>query len=416
MRVVQLLAIAALCPLGAASTGCKPILQPLGEYESGQHAPRKVPGDADSTKSDGLAPTSTDASANDFPIVDGGPDAAQLADASNPMLAPPHTPTWLIGSPLPPSDRPDAAVPRIERCVTTLSMPAERKRLDMYIVMDANVTLPYTGQWELATAGLRAFVLDSRTRGIGVGLRFFGNQCDADVYSAQPNVEVDLVENTAASIVSWTNMRLNYPASPMGPALIGGIQHQTRRAAEHPAWKQVVVLVSDGFTADFTCQYSSRDLDNDAAAGFSQSPPIETHVIGFGLPPTGAIAGDIVSRFLPLDSIAAAGGSRQSVSVSSNDDASKMNEAFQSVRRNAQPCEYVLPSGLDPTAINLTLTPGGDLPLVDDATRCGQTAGFYYDSHDAPTSMILCPASCTAMQQSDSQTAVLLVGCPSRRR
>jgi hypothetical protein len=351
-------------------------------------------------------------------VLDASVDVAN-ADAGRSTSAQSHGPPRVINDGpvdppvIPASDPTDKS----ERCTPNMSLAAQRQRLDMYIVMDANITLPYTGLWELATGGLREFVADRRSQGLGVGLRFFGNQCDADVYSAQPTVEVDLLPANSANMVAASNMHLTYTASPMAPALEGGIEHQRRRAADHPDWKQVVVLVSDGFTEDFTCSYTTRDLEDAASSGFNDPPAIETHVIGFGLPTTNPIAEDILDRFIPLDDIAAAGGTHKSKSVAAGSDPSVMNEAFQDVRRAALPCAYDLPSDLDRDNLNLNFSPSNvDLPRVDDATSCGQMPGFYYDPSDMPTSMVLCPASCKVVQADDSQTAILLSGCPTLRR
>ena len=66
-------------------------------------------------------------------------------------------------------------------------------------------------------------------------------------------------------------------------ALKGGLTHQRVRARNHPDWKQVVVLVSDGFTQDVTCLYSTQDLADEASNGYQGFPSIETHVIGVGV-------------------------------------------------------------------------------------------------------------------------------------
>jgi hypothetical protein len=300
-------------------------------------------------------------------------------------------------------------------CTPTASMRAELRRLDMYIVMDANITLPYTGLWEFATDGLRQFVTDPRSQRIGVGLRFFGLECEPAAYD-KATVEVDLLSKNASSIVEATKLSLNLNASPMGPALEGGILHQSKRAKSLPDTKQIVVLLTDGLTQDYTCFYSQQRVEMAADKGFVGPPSIETHVIGFGLPSTtSSVAADILARFLALDSIAAMGGAGKSLTLDLGDDPALMNEALQTVRRTAQPCEYLVPAGADRNKLSLVLVPGGELPRVDDASGCGGREGWHYDAA-ASNHIVLCPMSCQPMQRGDSQTAQLVLGCPAKRR
>jgi hypothetical protein len=326
------------------------------------------------------------------------------------------SPPWTIGPADPGLDAGPPYVPPDTSCLPTTTLPAEKTRLDMYLVMDANITLPYTGLWEFTTAGLRAFVMDPRSAGIGVGLRFFGLECDPDAYDLDPTVEVDLLPANASAIAAATEAETNFNTSPMAPALQGGINHQRRRATAHPDWKQVVVLISDGFTEDISCVYTAQDLESDASNGFIGPPSIETYVLGFGFPATPMIATDILERFSPLDSIASSGGTAQAITVTSSGDPTMMNEALQQIRRTAQPCEYVVPPEMDPTQLSLVLTPGGELPRVDADIGCGRLPGWYFDDPTKPTRMVLCPVSCQAMQKDDSETAVLFYGCPSARR
>jgi hypothetical protein len=315
------------------------------------------------------------------------------------------------------SDAGADTTPQRDVCVPSTVLPAQRQRLDMYIVMDANITLPYTGLWEFATGGLRAFVQDPRSQGTGVGLRYYGTECDPDPYDTRPTVEVDLLPQNQAALTAATEMPLTLNASPMQPALEGGIRHQKKREMNDPESKQVVVLLTDGFTQDFTCSYTEQDIEDTATAGFNGTPQIETYVIGFGVPSTNVpIADDIIARFVPLDSIASAGGTRSADKLALGGDTSVMNEALQKVRREAQPCQYLVPHELDPSLLSLALVPGGELPRVDDAAKCGLLPGYWFDDNNAPTAMVLCPTSCLPLQQNDSQTAVLSAGCPPKRR
>jgi hypothetical protein len=412
MRVLQLLAIAAVCPLAGFGGGCQKIEQPIGVYPAAAHGRQGRDGTPN------MNAQTTPAIDGSTPPSDGGIDAAAIS--SSPPIGPPHA-----GEPddttLPPA-RPgetNSSTPTASTsvCKPDRSLVAERKRVDMYIAMDANITLPYTGLWETVTGGLRQFVLDGSSAGTGVGLRYFGSTCDADVYNRQPTVEIGELPGNQDAMLAALNSRMTFTASPMKAALEGSINHQTARAAANPDVKQVVVLMTDGFTADLTCRYTTQDLEDVADTGFNSNPSIETYVIGFGFPDTmSAIADEVLARFSPLDSLAAKGGTRQATILKSDDTADAVSTALQAVRRAAQPCDYKVPEGVDPAKLNMAFVPFGQIPRVDDPAKCGQKPGFWYDPADGtPTTIKLCPTSCQTLQEND-YAAALVIGCPTLRR
>jgi len=212
--------------------------------------------------------------------------------------------------------------------------------------------------------------------------------------------------------------RSTYTASPMSPALQGGIAHQLRRAKANPNTKQIVVLLTDGFTQDLTCRYTRQDVENDAAKGFTSDPSIETYVIGFGLPDTmNSIADDVLARFAALDPIAENGGTYKAYNVKFSEDPLLLESALASIRRTAQPCIYAVPDDVDAAKLNVMFFTSGVVPRVDDRAKCGQTSGFFYntDGSGTATTLELCSASCNAMQKTDA-ALVLYTGCPTLRR
>jgi hypothetical protein len=288
----------------------------------------------------------------------------------------------------------------------------------MYLVMDANVTLPYSGIWEMATTGVRYFVQDRAAAGVGVGLRYYGRECEADPYNKEPTVEVGVLPANADKLVAGTMLPADYSASPMAFALKGGIEHQMQRAKDHPNRKQIVVLITDGFTQDLTCRYSLQDVEDIALNGFNAEPSIGTYVIGFGAPDTmSAIADEVLARFSVLNGIAREGGSTRAYSVKYNDDPEEMHQALTAIRREAQPCAYDIPEDADPDKLNLSILDNNFVPRVDGPAACRPTSpGFYYmpEGSDAPTSIELCPASCRLLQLGDF-AGLLYSGCPTVR-
>lgn len=419
MRAAELLAIVAICPLGIISSGCPRIEQPIGQYRASSSR---------STQSNTGAASSTASSAQGEPDRSSdnrGMDASAGASSS---FEEKEANTSLPDPVLIPTDSsPDAApavsgtawTPTMPRACYTRSDVATRKHLDMYLVMDANVTLPYSGAWEVATTGVRYFVQDRSAAGVGVGLSFYGRECEAETYSKEPTVEIGELPANEDALVAGTMMPADYTASPMAPALEGGIQHQLERAKAHPDRKQIVVLITDGFTQDLSCRYSLQDVEDIALKGFNSEPSIWTYVIGFGAPDTmNTSADEVLARFSVLNGIAREGGGGRAFSVKFNDDPENMHDALTTIRRTAQPCAYEIPDFADPDNLNLSLFPNSFVPRVDSRAACQPTAqGFYYETAEGserPSSIELCPASCRLLQLGDF-AALLYSGCPTVR-
>jgi hypothetical protein len=300
-------------------------------------------------------------------------------------------------------------------CTFTAPLEAERRRLDMYIVMDSNITLPATGLWERTTQGLRMFVDSGSSQGLGVGIKYFGVECDPAPY-AEADVEVNLLPGNATKLSKSTSLRrLN--ASPMLPALQGGIRHARERARNNPEWKQIVVLVSDGFTQDLTCQYTAQDLENAARAGLLGLPSIETHVIGVGVTTSVAPLDEWITRFGAFDDIAQAGGSRQALTTDINADATVFSEQLQSVRREAQPCEYAAPQAVPIDQFGVARWGVGDeVPRVTSALACRNLQGWYYSPTRSTYPVVMCNATCDWLREADDHSVVMLAGCPATTR
>jgi hypothetical protein len=252
-------------------------------------------------------------------------------------------------------------------------------------------------------------------------LRFYGSaaECEAEPYDVKPTVEVDELPNNESALVEALASDPDYNASPIAFALEGGVRHQRRRAQAHPDRKQIVVLLSDGFTQDLTCRYSLQDTQDAAAMGFTSEEQIETYVVGFGAPDTmNTIADELLQRFNVLNAVARDGGGQRLFSVKYNDDPDVLHEALTSIRRMAQPCIYELPEGSDPASLNLSVL-SKLVPRVDSAASCGPALpGYYYkDTNEdgTPRTVELCPGSCRDLEIGDF-VGVWVEGCPTIRR
>jgi len=69
---------------------------------------------------------------------------------------------------------------------------------------------------------------------------------------------------------------------------------------------------------------------------------------------------------------------------------------------------------LDPRFVNLSYSDGNTrqiLVYVGSEDACGTELGWYYDNAAAPTRILACPETCTAVQSSTAAKVEVLLGC-----
>lgn len=292
---------------------------------------------------------------------------------------------------------------------TGTSAQAELTPLDMIVVLDKSGSMSGT-KWNGSTAALEAFVNDSNSAGIGVGLVFFPNdQSDDCNYADYANLDVAIgtLPGNSATLVSAIEAEdANGPDTPTYGALKGALYAATSYQDANPTHKVVVVLATDG---------DPNGCPDDSTAGIAALAKsarnyngVQTYVI--------AVQGSSLANLNP---IAAAGGTGQAYDVTS--DVSLFAAKMAEIRQNALKCEFPIPpppdmEELDPNKVNVNYTPGAGgnkttLPRVDSKAQCGSGSGWYYDDNMAPTKIILCPTSCQTVQADPAANVDVLFGC-----
>ena len=280
---------------------------------------------------------------------------------------------------------------------------AEPKRLDMYMIVDDSASmLPW---WPATTDAINQFFQDPGSAGVGVGVQFFGEECDPNFY-ATPSVPIaPLPGNMNALQTAFPLLPLEGTATV--PAMQGAVQHARQWATQHPDSKTVILLVTDGLPAD--CNSTVEGVVDVIAEGLSGSPSIQTFVIGIGI------------GLLALNDFAAAGGTGQALLVEAGV-AQELVTALNDIRGAALPCDYALPDGngntVDPKEVNLSYTAPGateSTPIgwVPTSMDCDPLkGGWYYDNAAAPSRLIACDQSCGTLKDAGGQVSVVL-GCPT---
>jgi hypothetical protein len=85
-------------------------------------------------------------------------------------------------------------------------------------------------------------------------------------------------------------------------------------------------------------------------------------------------------------------------------------------------CEFEIPDQqmLDPNKVNVSYTPGGGgmassvLNVPGGVGDCGPNGGWYYDDPQNPTTITLCPATCTVVQTDAGAKIDVLFGCETQ--
>jgi hypothetical protein len=290
--------------------------------------------------------------------------------------------------------------------------------LDMYVMLDKSGSMLEavpggSTRWVQVTQALSKFVSGPSAGGTGVAIQYFplGSSCDPNKY-ANPAVPMGELPGTGNSqldalVASIAKVQPS-GGTPSQPALRGAIQYAREWAIAYPEHKVLVVLATDGEPQD--CGSTLDTTAAEAASGVSGSPAVPTYVIGVG------------SALSNLDSIAQAGGTGQAFIVNDGD-ATAFQAAMKSIQSQALGCEYTIPpaemGGLpDFDKVNVQYSPGAGSPTllsnVADAAACTGD-GWFYDNPAAPKTILLCPATCTAVSNDIDAKIEIILGCTTKK-
>jgi hypothetical protein len=307
--------------------------------------------------------------------------------------------------------------------------------------------LDQVNKWEAVTAALSTFV-QQPLEGTSVGLQYFGipaascgstsctrnSDCDAcggiclagscrsfgwDTDScnaadyARPEVEIGPLGNTAQLVIASMAAQTPSRSTPTSAALQGAVDHARAwaSAAQNAGHAVLVVLATDGDPTE--CDTDLDHINAIAAGGLSASPSVRTFVIGVG---------DLKDN---LDGIAKAGGTGAAYIVSTGSSVTdQFLKALNDIRGKTVGCSYAIPappSGqtLDFSLVNVEYQPGNGgaritLGKTANAASCGASAhAWYYDDATAPTSIVLCPSTCSTVEADATASVKIVLGCQS---
>jgi len=246
---------------------------------------------------------------------------------------------------------------------------------------------------------------------------------------ATPAVPIAQLPDNQSAFVDSLMAAQTTGLTPTPPAIDGAIERAKAHSIENPTRRAIVVLATDGLPTDCvppgvtTVEEAVLAVADIAAAGLGSTPSIRTYVIGV-FAPEETVALD------NLDVMAEAGGSEHAFIVdASGDVAMQFVAALNEIRAGTLQCELQVPEA--PTGqtlrydrVNIELTAGTDtrnLLYVESEAGCsGTELGWYYDVDPAsgatPTTIRICPESCTELQTLGSQATLdIRLGCATLR-
>jgi hypothetical protein len=285
-------------------------------------------------------------------------------------------------------------------------LPAVRKPLDLYLLVDNNITLTLPqsdlAPWDALLRGIESYVDEDAAAGTGVGVDYFGLACDPSAY-ATPTVPVDTLPDNAAAIQDSLDEVSPINLAPSRPALEGAIMYAKSRANAYPDSKQVVVFISDGYV-DLFCSSSATNVSAVAAAGLAGTPSIPTYVVALDLPSLDNILSPL-TRLDSLDAVARQGGTTRARRIDLEGSTQAFVESMLEVQREAESCEYSVPESVraEPDRLSLGMIDSNGLarevPRLAGSAQCG--TGFYFDAD--MNWAVLCRRACDEVKESTGE-------------
>jgi hypothetical protein len=265
------------------------------------------------------------------------------------------------------------------------------------------------------------FVADPASRGLGVGIGYFGQQtigaadCRPETYMS-PDVAIAELPQNGASVMASLNNAAPIGETPTDAAITGACHYAREWKSAHPEREIVVLFVTDGEPkAPVSCPNGvgacCPTLEAATAAAtscLSGENGIKTYVLGVG-------------PFLQnLTQIARAGGTSKAYLVEGGDVAAQVLSALNTIRGDAAiPCEFRLPDSepgqsLDLSKVNIAYTntncDGKVYVHVPSEAACSGDGGWYWDNPNQPSAVKLCPSSCSEVSAPGGKLG-FAVGC-----
>lgn len=300
----------------------------------------------------------------------------------------------------------------------------EAAALDLLLVFDESGSMSTkvdqsTGETRLdiVRGALDAFMRDSESTGIGIGLSYFGHMplgetsCEPADY-AELAVPFGVLPDHAGAVIDSLGAQKPTGETPTGAAIRAACDLALAHREETTGVIASILLVTDGEPkAPLSAPACDPTLSDavEAAKTCFEKTGLSVYVLGVG------------PSLQNLNQIAEAGGT-DSAYLADLDNRDQVLAALQRIRIAAQiPCGFAIaPSvseaGLDYKSSTVAYVDDActyaGVALVDSPEGCEEGArGYYFDHTDAPTRIDLCPSTCSEVRSRGKQL-FYSIGCP----
>jgi hypothetical protein len=310
----------------------------------------------------------------------------------------------------------------------------------MLILFDRSSSLirnevePGVTRWQAASSAFAAFLSDPSTDGLGVALRFFPHDLPAEgcntptcdiAACSQPLIDMGRLlaaqgpddAHEAALLAALAEATpVTGGGTPTGAILEGGIDWALAYQDEHQDERVVILLVTDG--APEGCEERIPYLEDYLKEALDGG--ISTYIVGL----TGENGEELAQD--SMNYLADAGGTDEALFIQDGQATqAELLQALASVQGSAIACDFELPKvshggeEIDPGLVNVIYTSGSSSSEGAETTftkvarkdECGDSASWFYDVEDAPTSIHLCPGACESVSADPAASVEILLGC-----
>jgi hypothetical protein len=313
-----------------------------------------------------------------------------------------------------PNTQPDACA--------SVTVDAQLVPLDLYVVLDRSGSMvnPALGplRWPPVRDALNQFFQSPTAAGIGIALTMFAHptasQCVAPTY-ATPLVAMAPLPggSTGHAITLQNTMNTHAPVlgvgTPTESAMTGAVTFAQNHKTANPNRTVAIVLATDGLPGAAGC--TGEDAAGTQAAisaGFNGNPSIRTFVIGID-PDT--------QMSTNLNAWANAGGG-QFFDVGTAGGGAQFLQAMKDIQGSLLGCTFTMPTTdagiINKDNVKVFYTSGSgtptELPHVTNQAAC-TGPGWYYDNNNNPSTIELCPGSCSTVQADPNAKIDIELGC-----